>query len=87
MLILVQLFLKMGVSKRIMSYQGKELSPEFCEVVVKLKKHYDEERKTGPLISTKNSSGRVAEGFGISPVTVRRIMSSYKRVRGYGLII
>jgi len=61
-----------------MSYQGKELSPEFCEVVVKLKKHYDEERNAGPLISTKNSSGRVAASFGISPVTVRRIMSSYK---------
>jgi len=62
-----------------MSYQGKELSVEFCDMAVKLKKHYDEERKSGPFVSTKNSSGRVADGLDISPVTVRRIMSSYKR--------
>ena len=62
-----------------MSCQGKELSPEFCEIVVKLKKHYDDERKGGPFVSTKNSSGRVAGGLDISPVTVRRLMAGYNR--------
>ena len=62
-----------------MSFQGKQLSTEMVELVVRLKKHYDQERKNGKLVPTADPAGRTAAGLGIGVVTVKRIMSQYKR--------
>ncbi len=62
-----------------MSFQGKQLTSEMIETVVRLKKHYDEERKTGRLVSTKNAAGRTAKSLGLGVATVKRIMSRYTK--------
>lgn len=62
-----------------MAFQGKEFTPEMKELVVNLKQHYDQERKSGKSVSTKDAAGRVAIGLGIGEVTVKRIMASYKK--------
>lgn len=59
-----------------MSYQGKQLSTEFEELVVQLKKYFDKERKT-KFVSTNDPAGRTAEALGIGVRTVKRIMSMY----------
>jgi len=58
-----------------MSLQGKQFSPEMVEMVVHLKKHFDEERKSEKFIPTKDPAGRTAAGLGIGVATVKRIMS------------
>ncbi len=62
-----------------MSYQGKQLSAEMVELVVRLKKHYDKERKSGKFVPTKDPAGRTADSLGIGIATVKRTMSQYKR--------
>ncbi|MBC8470189.1 MAG: transposase [Planctomycetes bacterium] len=62
-----------------MSFQGKQLSAEMIEMVVHLKKHYDEERKTGKLVPTKDPAGRAAKSLGLGVATVKRIMSHYTK--------
>ena len=52
------------------------------ELVVKLKNHHDEERKTGKIISTKDPTGRTAKALGLGVVTVKRIMSRYEKSGG-----
>lgn len=59
--------------------QGRQFSPEMIRFVVNLKRHYDDEKKTGRVVSTKNSTHRVAKGLGIGEATVKRIMSRYQR--------
>jgi transposase len=65
-----------------MSFQGKQLSAEITELVVRLKEHHDEERKTGKVISTKDPSGRTAKALGLGDATVKRIMARYVQSRG-----
>lgn len=65
-----------------MSFQGKQLSAEMIELVVYLKNHYDEERKAGKSISTKDPMSRTAKSLGLSVVTVKRIMSRYAKSGG-----
>lgn len=62
-----------------MSFQGKQLPVEVVEMVVRLKLHYDEERKSGKFVSTKDAVRRTAESLGLGVATVKRIMSSYKK--------
>lgn len=62
-----------------MSFQGKQLSAEMVEFVIRLKKHYDKERKSEKFVSTMDPAGRTAVGLGIGIATVKRIMSQYKR--------
>ena len=62
-----------------MSYQGKQLPAEMVEAVVRLKKHYDEERKAGKSVPTKDSAKRTANALGIGIATVKRIMAQYKK--------
>jgi transposase len=62
-----------------MSLQGKQFSPEMIEMVVHLKNHFDEERKSQELVSTKDPAGRTAAGLGIGVATVKRIMARYSR--------
>ena len=60
-----------------MSLQGKQFSPEMIEMVVHLKRHFDEERKSQKFVLTKDTAGRTAVGLGIGVATVKRIMSRY----------
>lgn len=62
-----------------MSLPGNRLLPEIEELVVKLKKHHDDERKSGKFVSTKDPSGRTAAALGIGVTTVKRIMARYKQ--------
>ena len=62
-----------------MSLQGKQFSPEMIEMVVHLKRHFDEERKSQKFVLTKDTAGRTAVGLGIGVATVKRIMSRYSR--------
>lgn len=62
-----------------MSFQGKQLSAEMIEAVVRLKKHHDGERKAGKFVSTKDATGRTAKALGLGIATVKRIMSRYKK--------
>jgi len=58
-----------------MSFQGREFTAEMKELVILLKEHFDDERKTAKFVSTKNATLRVAKPFGIGEATVKRIMA------------
>lgn len=60
-----------------MSFQGKQISSEMIELVVKLKKHHDQERRTAKFVSTKNPSERTAAALGLGVATVKRVMARY----------
>jgi len=62
-----------------MAFQGKEFTPEMNQLIVNLKQHFDEEKKAGKSVSTKNATGRVAHGLGIGEATVKRIMAAHKQ--------
>ena len=62
-----------------MVFQGKEFTPEMKQLIVNLKQHFDEEKKAGKAVSTKNAAGRVAHGLGIGEATVKRIMATLKQ--------
>jgi len=62
-----------------MAFQGKEFTPEMNQLIVNLKQHFDEEKKAGKSVSTKNAAGRVAYGLGIGGATVKRIMATHKQ--------
>lgn len=62
-----------------MSFQGKQLSAEMIETIVYLKKQYDEERRLGKFVSTKDPAGRTAKSLGLGVATVKRIMSRYTK--------
>ena len=61
----------------LMSFQGKQLSAEITELVVRLKGHHDEERKAGRFVSTKDPAKRTAKALGLGVATVKRIMARY----------
>ena len=62
-----------------MAFQGKQLTAEMIETVVRLKKHYDEERQAGKFVPTKDAAGRTAKSLGLGVATVKRIMSRYTK--------
>ena len=62
-----------------MSLQGKQLSTEVTELVVRLKQHHDEERKAGKFVPTKDPAGRTAKALGLGVATVKRIMARYTK--------
>ena len=61
-----------------MAFQGKEFSSDMKQLIVNLKLHFDEEKKTGKSVLTKNAAGRVANGLGIGEATVKRIMAAHR---------
>jgi len=61
--------------------RGRELSVEARKTVVQLKRHFDNEKQTGPIVSTKDSFGRTAMALGIGVATVKRIISHHKKNR------
>ena len=62
-----------------MSFQGKQLTADMTEMVVRLKKYYDTERKADKFVSTKDAAGRTAKALGIGVATVKRIMANYRK--------
>lgn len=65
-----------------MSFQRKQLSEEITELVVRLKKHHDNERKAGKFVPTKDPAGRTANATGLGIATVKRIMARYSQNEG-----
>lgn len=59
--------------------RGKELSTDMREIVVQLKQHFDNEKKSAPSVSTRDAFGRTATALDIGVTTVKRIVSHYKR--------
>ena len=62
-----------------MSFQGKQIPPEVEELVVRLKQHYDKEKKDGQFVSTDNPALRTANSLGIGITSVKNIMARYRR--------
>ncbi len=65
-----------------MSFQGKQLSAEITELVVRLKEYHDEERKACKFVPTKDPAGRTAQALGLGVATVKRIMARYAQSGG-----
>ncbi len=61
-----------------MSFQGKEFTQGMKQLVVNLKKFFDEKRKKKNL-SADWSVSQTATGLGIGEATVRRIMAEYNK--------
>ena len=61
-----------------MSFQGKDFTPAMKQLVINLKLHFDEERKTYKAVSTRNPTLRTAQGLDIGEITVKRIMAEYR---------
>ena len=64
-----------------MSFQGKDFTPEMKQMVINLKRHFDEERRNYKEVSTRNPTLRTAQGLGIGEVTVKRIIADYRKQR------
>ena len=62
-----------------MPQKGKQLNPEIVDLVIQLKQHFDQEKKRGKYVSTKNAAQRAADGLGIGIATVKRIMARHAR--------
>lgn len=62
-----------------MSQQGRQLSPEVVDLVVRAKQHFAEERRTGRTVSTRDPTRRTAEALGFGLATVKRIMARHSR--------
>lgn len=52
--------------------QGKAIDLRERELVVRLKEHFDEEKFRGPIVSTMDPAGRVAEALGLSKCAVKK---------------
>ena len=59
--------------------QGKALDARARQLVVQLKQHFDQERRAGSFVTTKNPAGRVAAALGIGLRTVKEILSTYNQ--------
>ena len=62
-----------------MSFQGRELTLEMKQLVIHLKLHFDEERKSQTAVSMRNPTWRTAQALGIGEITVKRIMAEYRQ--------
>ena len=62
-----------------MSQQGKQFTPEAIEMIINLKQHFDLERKSGRVVSTRNPMNRAATGLGVGLATVKRVMARHSR--------
>ena len=57
--------------------QGKAVDLRGRQVVVRLKEVFDQERRAGAVVSTKDPAGRVAKALGLGRRTVKDILSTY----------
>ena len=62
-----------------MSQKGRQLVPEVVDLVIQLKQHFDQEKKSGKYVSTGDAAQRTADGLGIGIATVRRILARHAR--------
>lgn len=62
-----------------MSLQGREFTREMKQLVIHLKLHCDEERKTQQAVSTRNPTLRTAQALGVGEITVKSIMAEYRQ--------
>ncbi len=61
-----------------MSFQGKDFTPAMKQLVMNLKRHFDEERKNHKEVSTRNPTWRTAQGLDIGEITVKSIRAEYR---------
>ena len=59
--------------------KGKAVDIRQRELIVQLKDFFDQERRQGSLVSTKDAVGRVANALGIGKRTVKEILSSHRK--------
>jgi len=57
--------------------QGKAVDLRGRQFVVRLKEVFDQERRAGAVVSTKDPAGRVAKALGLGKRTVKDILSTY----------
>jgi transposase len=57
--------------------QGKAVDLRGRQFVVRLKAVFDQERRAGAVVSTKDPAGRVAKALGLGKRTVKDILSTY----------
>src|SRR5882724_8082087 len=57
--------------------QGKAVDLRGRQFVVRLKEVFDQERRAGVVVSTKDPAGRVAKALGLGKRTVKDILSTY----------
>ncbi len=62
-----------------MGQQGKLLSVGQKVSIINLKKSFELERKESPVVSTKDSTGRVASGLGIGRRSVESVLAEYNK--------
>lgn len=62
-----------------MTQQGKSLKTEQKLAIVNLKKWFDLEKEVGEMVSTKDSTGRVAQGLGIGRRTIETVLAEYNK--------
>jgi transposase len=62
--------------------QGKALDLRERQLLVRLKEFFDQERFEGPLVSTKDPTGRVASVLGVSKRTVKEVLRTYHETGG-----
>jgi hypothetical protein len=62
-----------------MAFQGKDCTPAMKQLVINLKRHFDEERKNHKAVSTRNPTLRTAQGLDIGEITVKSIMAEYRQ--------
>jgi transposase len=62
-----------------MSFQGKQLSAEMIEMIVRLKEHHDKERSRSKSVPTKDPAARTATALGVGVATVKRVMAQYTK--------
>ena len=62
-----------------MSFQGREFTLEMTQLVMNLKRHFDEERKNQKAVSTRNPTLRTAQALGIGAITGKSIMAEYRQ--------
>jgi hypothetical protein len=56
--------------------QGKAIDVWERQFVVRLKAHFDQERRQGSSVSTQDPAGRVAQALGIGRRSVKEILST-----------
>jgi hypothetical protein len=61
-----------------MSFQGKDFTPAMKQLVINLKRHFDEERKHYKEVSTRNPTLRTAQGLDIGEITVKSMRAEYR---------
>lgn len=59
--------------------QGKAIDVWERQFVVRLKTHFDQERRQGSSVSTQDPAGRVAQALGIGRRSVKEILSTYRK--------